>query len=209
MLNFEHNNQYKLYNLAEALQLDDYADTELHNDEPETLTSKSNIVQFNRFEEFAKSRLLSNNDQPLKPIDEILIKQVNSDTSDEFTGLVMVQSYDQLVEVLQRGLKYFGFEGNYNWINTSNVEKMTNLFPNTFGSNCEKFNGDISKWNTSKVNNMMYIFKGCASLTCDISHWDTSNVIWWSSESYAGTPPVFQEMCKKLKFPKKVLRTLR
>lgn len=207
MLNFE-NNQYKLYNLAEALSLDDFQDNSNIADD-ESLISKSNVVQFNRFEEFAKSRLLKGNDEPLKPIDEILIKQVNSDTTDEFTGIVMVQDRDQLLEVLQRGVKYFGFDGNFNWINTSHIEKMTNLFQHAFGSNASKFNGDISKWDVSKVNNMMYIFKGCSSLTCDISNWDTSNVIYWSSESYAGTPLEFQAICKKFKFPKKVLRTLR
>lgn len=207
MLNFE-NNQYKLYNLAEALSLDDFQDNSNIADD-ESLISKSNVVQFNRFEEFAKSRLLKGNDEPLKPIDEILIKQVNSDTTDEFTGIVMVQDRDQLLEVLQRGVKYFGFDGNFNWINTSHIEKMTNLFQHAFGSNASKFNGDISKWDVSKVNNMMYIFKGCSSLTCDISNWDTSNVIYWSSESYVGTPLEFQAICKKFKFPKKVLRTLR
>ena len=207
MLNFE-NNQYKLYNLAEALSLDDFQDNSNITDD-ESLVSKSNVVQFNRFEEFAKSRLLKGNDEPLRPIDEILIKQVNSDTTDEFTGIVMVQDRDQLIEVLQRGVKYFGFDGNFNWINTSHIEKMTNLFQHAFGSNASKFNGDISKWDVSKVNNMMYIFKGCSSLTCDISNWDTSNVIYWSSESYAGTPLEFQAICKKFKFPKKVLRTLR
>ena len=107
MLNFE-NNQYKLYNLAEALSLDDFQDNSNITDD-ESLISKSNVVQFNRFEEFAKSRLLKGNDEPLKPIDEILIKQVNSDTTDEFTGIVLVQDRDQLIEVLQRGVKYFGF----------------------------------------------------------------------------------------------------
>ena len=37
---------------------------------------------------------------------------------------------------------------------------------------------DISKWNTSNVNNMSYLFFGCSSLTKlpDISEWDMSNV---------------------------------
>ena len=37
---------------------------------------------------------------------------------------------------------------------------------------------DISKWDTSNVNDMSYMFDGCESLNSlpDISKWDTSNV---------------------------------
>ena len=38
-----------------------------------------------------------------------------------------------------------------------------------------KFNGDISKWNTSNVKNMVSMFEN-SIFTGDISKWDVSNV---------------------------------
>ena len=37
---------------------------------------------------------------------------------------------------------------------------------------------DISKWNTTNVTDMSYMFEGCSSLTSlpDISKWNTTNV---------------------------------
>lgn len=41
----------------------------------------------------------------------------------------------------------------------------------------EIFNGDISKWNVSKVKDMCCMFHRCKSFNCDISNWDVSNVM--------------------------------
>ena len=38
------------------------------------------------------------------------------------------------------------------------------------------FNGDISKWNVSKVTNMGAMFQAAVSFNGDISGWDVSNV---------------------------------
>ena len=59
--------------------------------------------------------------------------------------------------------------------NTSNVNDMSYMF-----SNCSSISSlpDISKWITSNVNNMSYMFNHCSSLSSlpDISKWNTSNV---------------------------------
>ena len=39
------------------------------------------------------------------------------------------------------------------------------------------FNGDISKWDTSKVTQMQYMFHHAKAFNGDISKWDTSKVI--------------------------------
>ncbi|EGM8812970.1 BspA family leucine-rich repeat surface protein, partial [Campylobacter jejuni] len=42
---------------------------------------------------------------------------------------------------------------------------------------CENFNGDLSKWDVSKVTNMDSMFKGCENFNGDLSKWgikDTS-----------------------------------
>lgn len=65
-----------------------------------------------------------------------------------------------------------------NWIDTSEVTDMSHLFElnnpmaRTF---LYKFNGDISKWDTSNVVNMACMFKG-SYFNGDISKWDVSKV---------------------------------
>jgi surface protein len=51
------------------------------------------------------------------------------------------------------------------------VGNMRGLF-----EHAEHFNGDISKWDTSKVNNMARMFAGAVLFNSDISKWDVSNV---------------------------------
>ncbi len=204
---FQFDKEYKLYNLAEALSLEDYDDIEepvvdRHND------ISSDIIDVNPFDDFAKLRLIGNNDTPLSPMEQILVKNVNNDSIGEYDALVSVADEAELVSVLQHGVKYFGYDGNYNWIDTSRVKKFVNLFALAFGNDVSKFNGDISKWDVSSVTNMMYTFKGCQSLTCDISNWDTKNVKFWSSASFAETNSTFMKICRQLKFPNKTLRTL-
>ena len=202
-------NKHKLYNLLEALSLDDYdsinADEE-NDEENNHQVITSNIIDINPFNDFIKARIMGNVNTPITPLEKILIDNVNNDTTDEYTGKVVVHDENELKEVMQKSLIYFGYEGNYNWIDTSRVTKMVRLFSLILGTNISKFNGDISKWDVSNVTNMFYTFKDCSSLTCDISNWDTSKVKYWSSESYAGTPKVFQDICKRLKMPAKVLR---
>ena len=57
--------------------------------------------------------------------------------------------------------------------NTSNVENMSSIF-----NNCESLSSlpDISKWNMTNVTNMSYSFTNCKSLSSlpDISKWNTS-----------------------------------
>ena len=56
------------------------------------------------------------------------------------------------------------------------TSKVTNMF--FMFTNCNKLTSlDVSKWDTSKVTNMFFMFFGCSSLTkLDLSKWDVSNV---------------------------------
>ena len=67
--------------------------------------------------------------------------------------------------------------------NTSNVENMNFLFS---GCNSLKSLPDISKWDTKKVRDMERMFSGCKSLISlpDISKWNTSNVTNMSGMLY-------------------------
>ena len=64
------------------------------------------------------------------------------------------------------------FNGDISMWNVSNVDDMSCMF-----YKCENFNCDISKWNVSKVTNMTFMFEGCMSFNQNIDEWDVSNVI--------------------------------
>ena len=86
-----------------------------------------------------------------------------------FTGIYKVKNFSELYRVISEFLEQFGDNSNLNWINTSAVTEMPQLF---FSSN---FNGDISKWDVSNVTNMRETFYS-SHFTGDISNWDVSNV---------------------------------
>ena len=85
---------------------------------------------------------------------------------------------------------------NFNWIDTSLVTDMSNLFyENEFCAGIDisrwnvsnvknmeymfaisTFDGDISNWDVSNVTNMYSMFEHCKSFNSDISRWDVSNV---------------------------------
>lgn len=201
----------KLYNLGEALSLDDYADEEPTveeepNEKPGNNAYLSDIVQVNPLVDFANLKIFRNDESELTPMEKMLIKNVNNDTNDTYTRTIFVKDLEQLKTALRNGVKYFGMDGNFNWIDTSNITVMVNLFKSALGKGVEQFNGDISKWDVSNVENMMYIFKDCSSLTCDISNWDVSHVRFWSSASFQGTPTVFSNICKHMHFPLNAIR---
>jgi surface protein len=63
------------------------------------------------------------------------------------------KSKDELKELLKKLIEERGYEGDFNDIDTSAITDMSQLF-----SNNKKFNGDISKWNTSNVPDMRYMY---------------------------------------------------
>ena len=195
---FQKNNdsKYKLYRLSEALDLDDFDD-----DESQVQHIKSRIRNIDHIDIFIQSKFLKNNDDPLTPLDMAIINDLNSG---ECNGKLKVNDTHQLIEVLKRVYKVYETNkiswqtANYNWIDTTNVTVMLNLFQNAFGAKRSEFNGDISQWNTCNVRNMIGAFEGCHSLKCDISNWDVSNVKLWDSGTYADTNQRFKEYCKIL-----------
>ena len=212
MFNFQKKyNKYKLYNLAEAFNLDSF-------DDEEDLQGQTNskIKTTNFIEDFINSHILVDNDSPLTTFEEMAIGQLNNDIEGKYLKILQVQDRSQLEDILRRAAnaKYLGMEGNFNWIDTSKIDSFSNLFPNVFGRNANIFNGDISKWDVSNVTKMLYTFQGCQALMCDITNWDVSKVRMWTSDTYRNTNSTFTKYCKVLearikKSPNYILRSLR
>ena len=71
-----------------------------------------------------------------------------------------------LIKLLERMVEVRGDEGDFNDIDTSEIEEMNFLFTNK-----TTFNGDISGWDVSNVKNMEDMFFGAKSFNQDISNW--------------------------------------
>ena len=106
-------------------------------------------------------------------------------------------SKNELELLIQEELKRQGPDADLNFIDTSLITDMKNLFVNyatirnikidewdvsnvtnmwgVFNS-CKNFNCDLSKWNVSSVTNMAFMFSSCSNFNSDLSGWDVSNV---------------------------------
>ena len=80
---------------------------------------------------------------------------------------------DELKDIINQKIESEGNECNLNDIDTSNIIDMSYLFEYS------DFNGDISRWNVSKVKNMKGMFLH-SKFNGDISNWDVSNVVYKS-----------------------------
>ncbi len=87
---------------------------------------------------------------------------------------MIIESHFQLTQVVRAHLVEFGSNCSLNHLDVSRVKDMREIFHLT------AFNGDISKWDTSSVETMAYMFAGTvyhiSSFNGDISRWDVSNV---------------------------------
>ena len=89
---------------------------------------------------------------------------------------IFFASNDNIKMVIEFSVKALGNKANLNWIDTSNVTNMTELFSGAeYSGQFNKFNGDISKWNVSNVTDMSSMFF-LSNFNGDISRWDVSNV---------------------------------
>ena len=110
---------------------------------------------------------------------------------------VQPTSKDELIEIIQDELKRQGPDADLNFIDTSLITDMKNLFTNyatirnikidqwdvsnvtnMWGvfNGCSKFNCDLSKWNVSNATNMAFMFSNCTNFNSNLSSWDVGNV---------------------------------
>ena len=89
---------------------------------------------------------------------------------------IFFASDDNIKDVVDFSVEALGDKANLNWIDTSNVTNMSELFSGEVLGAQNPFNGDISQWNVSNVTNMFSMFWK-SKFNGDISGWDVSNVI--------------------------------
>ena len=83
------------------------------------------------------------------------------------------------VDELRREIKTRLSQGQYNLndIDTSKITDMSSLFYHVFQRRAIK-NIDVSLWDTSNVTSMSYMFFGCSNFDCDLSDWNTKNILY-------------------------------
>ena len=90
-----------------------------------------------------------------------------------YNAIYKVTTITELKELITYSIEQFGCDCSLNWIDVSDITNMFGLFDNSGIAN--KFNGDISKWDVSNVEDMTQMFSYSA-FNGDISQWDVSNV---------------------------------
>ena len=112
--------------------------------------------------------LKKNVTEAIKNIDFKGLRDIIENQWDGETAFYPVNN-DNIKDVVGFSIKALGKKANLNWIDTSKVTNMEEMF------RYSKFNGDISKWDVSNVRNMYSMFF-MSDFNGDISGWDVSKV---------------------------------
>ena len=78
---------------------------------------------------------------------------------------------DELIYIIKQELKRQGPDADLNFIDTSEITDMSDLFR---GLNIK--NIKVNEWDVSNVTNMRFTFVDCNLFVGDVSNWDVSNV---------------------------------
>ena len=90
----------------------------------------------------------------------------------KYAAVVPVETPEQLITVINNASLVLGDDGNFNWIDTSNITSMKGLCK----SLGKDFNGHIELWDVSNVTDMSMMFYRAAQFNQPIGDWDVSNV---------------------------------
>ena len=126
--------------------------------EIERLLDLHGMFQDSQFEKTGKAKEWLNKIYPLM-----------LDNATDFDGNVIALNRDHLLNLIDAAMWLHGPNCDLNFINTSNVTMMHELFKDS------PFNGDISKWDVSKVKDMTQMFFG-SHFTGNICNWNVSKV---------------------------------
>ena len=118
-------------------------------------------------------------------------------TSQTKSLVVRPTTKDELRSLIEKELYYQGIDADLNFIDTSLITDMSNLFnsldirnikidewdvSNVEDMECmfmnqNKFSSDLSGWNTSNVTNMDYMFYDCEKFSSDLYRWNVQKVV--------------------------------
>ena len=79
---------------------------------------------------------------------------------------------DELRSIIEQELERQGPDADLNFIDTSEITDMSNLFHDSILGNIK-----IDEWDVSKVEDMNHMFTDQKEFNCDLSAWDVSNVM--------------------------------
>ena len=96
-------------------------------------------------------------------------------TSNSFYTCQPKNKYE-LHDIIIERIENEGNECDLNDIDVSKITDMSHLFDADLDEIFNDFNGDISMWNVSNVEDMTCMFYSCKKFNCDISQWNVSNV---------------------------------
>ena len=91
---------------------------------------------------------------------------------------VLPETKEELAQIIYETCQEKGWDCDLNFIDTSKITDMSCLFSDNVlsGFSLSEFCGNISKWNTSNVTDMSYMFCGAENFNGTLNNWDTSNV---------------------------------
>lgn len=87
---------------------------------------------------------------------------------------ILVHNKEQLKKLILQEIELHGLNCNLNHLDISKIQNLSFLFSN-INQGLKEFNGDISGWDVSNVQNMENMFFD-SKFNGDISQWNTSNV---------------------------------
>lgn len=87
---------------------------------------------------------------------------------------VQPKTNEELINVVNKAVDEFGNDADLNFIDTYHITDMSDVFSENYGP--VDFNGDISKWDTSNVTDMSYMFYLNGKFNGNISNWNVSKV---------------------------------
>ncbi len=122
---------------------------------------------YNHLDEFIQK-------QNQQQVESPSIEESVQEQATQATNTVQPKTKEELKSIIYKTIKEQGNECDLNFIDTSKITDMSELF-NGFG----RFNGDISKWDVSNVTIMSRMFY-FTSFNGDISEWNTGNVKYMS-----------------------------
>ena len=115
-------------------------------------------------EEYFGDTVRKENEINIEGLDVEIVSFTDNNKKYHKTGYKPKDKYN-LKELLERMIEVRGDNGDFNDIDTSDIEFMNTLFEDN-----STFNGDITGWNVSKVENMSFMFDSAKSFKIGRAH---------------------------------------